>query len=158
MPDDPQDIAAWQRIDDRLTTSGRLSGGDPARLHAIGARHVINLALEDSPGALAGEAELMARAGLAYSHIPVPFDAPDDEHFARFCTAMAEAGEAPVHVHCILNWRVSAFLYRWNREVRGMGEEEARALLRVQWDPAASDHKDAPAWTRFIEAAGSGPA
>lgn len=152
MPGDPNDIPAWQRIDDRLTTSGRLSGEDPARLRALGVAHVINLALEDSPGALAGEAELMEKAGLAYSHIPVPFDAPGEEHFVRFCEAMAEAGGAPVHVHCIMNWRVSAFIYRWNREVRGMGEEEARAMLHAQWAPASADHPDAQAWARFIEA------
>lgn len=158
MPGDPNDIPAWQRIDDRLTTSGRLSREDPARLRALGVAHVINLALEDSPGALAGEAELMAQAGLAYSHIPVPFDAPGEEHFARFCEAMAEAGEAPVHVHCILNFRVSAFVYRWNRDARGMGEDEARALLHLQWDPATIDHKDGPAWARFIDFSHGGPA
>lgn len=153
MRDDPVDIPSWQRIDARLTTSGRLSPEDPPRLRELGVERVINLALEDSPGALAGEAELMERAGLAYRHIPVPFDAPDEEHFARFREAMAEAGDAPVHVHCIVNFRVSAFIYRWNREVRGMGEDEARSLMRAQWDPATSDHRDAAAWARFIEPA-----
>lgn len=150
MPGDPEDIPCWQRIDGFLTTSGRLSADDPARLHGLGVGTVINLALEESPDALDGEAALMARAGIAYRHIPVPFDAPDESHFTRFCEAMAETDDMPVHVHCILNWRVSAFVYRWNREVRGMGEDEARALLRRQWDPATSDHKDASAWVRFI--------
>ena len=68
---------------------------------------------------------------------------------------MAEAGGAPVHVHCIVNLRVSAFIYRWNREVRGMSEDEARSLLLVQWDPATIEHKDGPAWARFIAASGS---
>lgn len=156
MDGDLDDIPCWQRIDGRLTTSGRLSPEDLARLRELGIGRVINLALEDSPGALAGEAELMAQAGLAYRHIPVPFDAPGEDHFAAFRQAMAEAGDAPVHVHCIVNWRVSAFVYRWNREVRGMGEDEARALLRTQWDPAESDHRDAPAWARFIDTAGNG--
>lgn len=155
MHNDPHDICRWQRIDARLTTSGRLLPEDPARLRELGVASVINLALDDSPDALAGEAELMAQAGLAYRHIPVPFDAPGEEHFARFREAMAEAGEAPVHVHCILNLRVSAFIYRWNREVRGMSEDEARSLLFVQWDPATIEHKDGPAWARFIAASGN---
>ncbi|CDO37097.1 protein tyrosine phosphatase family protein [Novosphingobium sp. KN65.2] len=150
MPNDPDDIPCWQRIDARLTTSGKLSPADPERLRALGVRHVINLALTDSPGALANEAALLAEAGIAYSHIPVPFDAPDEAHFAAFSETMAAAAEVPVHVHCILNWRVSAFVYRWNRQVRCMPEDEARDLLQVQWDPAQSDHKDAPAWARFI--------
>lgn len=158
MRNDPDDIPCWQRIDDRLTTSGRLSPADPARLRDLGVAQVINLALADSPGALDGEAERVAQAGLAYHHIPVPFDAPGEAHFTRFRQVMAEAGEAPVHVHCIVNWRVSAFVYRWNREVRGMSEDEARELLRVQWDPAESDHKDAPAWNRFISGGTRGQA
>ena len=148
---DPQDIACWQRIGERITSSGRLTPADPARLAQLGVGHVINLALADSPGALEDEQALMAAAGLSYDHIPVPFDAPDESHFAAFAQAMDKAGDAPVHVHCIMNWRVSAFLYRWNR-ARGMAPDEARTLMRVQWDPATSTHKDAPAWLRFIEA------
>lgn len=147
---DPQDIACWQRIDARITSSGRLSPIDPQRLAALGVKCVINLALTDSPGALEDEPALTAAAGLTYVPIPVPFDAPDESHFAAFAQAMEAAGEDRVHVHCIMNWRVSAFLYRWNR-ARGMDEEEAAALMRVQWDPAASPHRDAPAWARFIE-------
>ncbi|MCT2401116.1 protein tyrosine phosphatase family protein [Novosphingobium mangrovi (ex Huang et al. 2023)] len=143
------DIACWQRIDARLTTSGRLAPADPARLADLGVRHVINLALADSPGALADEPALMAAAGLAYTHVPVPFDAPDEEHFAIFAQALADTGDEPVHVHCIMNWRVSAFVCRWNRS-RGMDAQEALALMRVQWDPATSTHKDAAAWQRFV--------
>ncbi|MDE8653963.1 beta-lactamase hydrolase domain-containing protein [Novosphingobium album (ex Liu et al. 2023)] len=150
---DPEDIACWQRIDARLTTSGRLKESDVARLAAIGVERAINLALDDSPGALVGEAALMARAGIAYTQIPVPFDAPDEAHFAAFRAAMEAAGDAVVHVHCIMNWRVSAFLYRYHREARGMAEDEARALMERHWSPGTSTHKDAPAWAAFIAAA-----
>ena len=46
---DPTDIRAWQRLSERVTTSGRLQEPDPARLAAIGVRHVINLAMPDHP-------------------------------------------------------------------------------------------------------------
>ena len=42
--DDPSDIRNWRRRPDGITTSGKLEPGDPARLAAIGVRHVINLA------------------------------------------------------------------------------------------------------------------
>lgn len=146
---DPNDITCWQRIDARLTTSGKLVDGDPQRLAALGVRRVINLALASHPEALANEAGQFAGLGIDYVHIPVPFDAPDDSHFAAFETAMADAGDAPIHVHCILNWRVSAFVYRWNR-AHGMAEADARALMRQQWEPETSENKDAPAWACFI--------
>ncbi len=149
MADDPEHIACWQRLDRRTTTSGRLLAEDIPRLAGIGVRHVINLALADSPGALAGEDELLASHGIAYTHIPVPFGAPEDSHFTAFCAAI-EGVSAPVHVHCIMNWRVSAFVYRYNREIRGIPDAEARALMEQQWSPETSEHPDAPAWARFI--------
>jgi hypothetical protein len=58
----------------------------------------------------------------------------------------------PVHVHCIMNYRVSAFYYRYNRDIRGMRESEARALMERQWSPDTSGHPDVAAWARFIAA------
>jgi len=85
---DPIDIRTWQRLDDHTTTSGKIEEKDVARLAAIGVRHVINLALDDHHEALAEEAAVLARHGLSYTHIPVPFDAPTDAHFASFRSAM----------------------------------------------------------------------
>lgn len=146
---DPSGIRAWQRLADDLTTSGRITGDDVAHLAALGVRHVINLALAEHPEALADEADALAAHGIAYTHIPVPFDAPDDAHFTEFRAAL-EQGQRPVHVHCIVNYRVSAFLYRYNREVLGMGEAAARALMVEQWEPETSTLPQALAWVRFI--------
>ncbi len=145
---DPEDIRAWQRLSKRVTTSGRLQARDPARLAAIGVRRVINLAMADHPEALPGAEQAFADAGVAYTHIPVPFDAPDETHYRAFVAAL-EAVEGPVHVHCIANWRVSAFFYRYNRAC-GMPEAEARALMERQWSPESNEHPDAPAWAAFI--------
>lgn len=147
---DPEDIRGWQRLGAGTTTSGRLEAHDPERLAAIGVGHVINLALDDHPEALDREAERLAALGIGYTHIPVPFDAPSEAHFDTFVCALG-AIAVPVHVHCIMNWRVSAFFYRLNRQ-RGMDEAEARALMQVHWDPQSSENPHAPAWARFIAA------
>ena len=146
---DPDDIRAWQRLSKRITTSGRLREGDPARLAAIGVRHVINLALAEHPEALPDAETAFAAQGIAYTHIPVPFDAPREEHYRTFVEAL-ETTEEPVHVHCIANWRVSAFFYRWHRDACGMAEPEARALMERQWSPETNEHEDAPTWAAFI--------
>lgn len=153
MEGDPDEIVCWQRINARLTTSGRLTVPDLDRLAALPIDRVINLALADSPGALPDEPGQLAARGIAYTHIPVPFDAPTEAHFDAFCKAMAQSQGEHVHVHCVMNWRVSAFVYRWHRERRGMPESEARALLARQWTPDTNDHKDAPFWARFIAGA-----
>jgi uncharacterized protein (TIGR01244 family) len=146
---DPEDIRAWQRLSDRITTSGRLEAGDPARLAAVGVRHVINLAMSDHPEALPNADDAFADVGIAYTHIPVPFGAPDEAHYRAFVEAF-ETADVPVHVHCIANWRVSAFFYRYHRDACGIPEAEARALMEQQWSPEENDHPDAPTWAAFI--------
>ena len=146
---DPGDIRNWLRLSERITTSGRLLPGDPERLATIGVKHVVNLALADHPEALRDAEAAMSDAGLRYTHIPVPFDAPTDEHYRAFAAAL-DADDEPVHVHCIMNWRVSAFFYRWNRE-RGMDEAEARRQMEAIWSPDENDHPDAPAWAAFVK-------
>lgn len=148
MTGDPADIRGWQRLDPATTTSGRLEEHDPARLAAIGVRQVINLALDDHPEALADEAARLAAQGIGYTHIPVPFDAPGEDHYAAFAQAIEQA-DGPVHVHCIMNWRVSAFFYRRNIAA-GMDQAEAAALMRQQWDPLTSDDPRAKVWADFI--------
>lgn len=145
---DPDDIRNFLRLSDRITTSGRLQPGDPARLAAAGVRHVINLAMPDHPEALPDAAAEMAEAGLRYTHIPVPFNAPEEAHYRRFAAAL-DAEEEAVHVHCIMNWRVSAFFYRWNRE-RGIDESAARRQMETIWSPEKNDHPDAPKWAAFV--------
>lgn len=148
MVADPTDIACWQRLDARTTTSGRLQPGDVPRLAALNVRHVINLALADSQGALEGEGALIAGQGMRYTHVPVPFEAPEEVHYQAFRAAL-ESSECPVHVHCIMNWRVSAFFYRYHIE-NGMDPAAARALMEQQWTPETNSDPRAKTWARFI--------
>jgi uncharacterized protein (TIGR01244 family) len=145
---DPTDIRNWLRLPGDLTTSGKLLEGDPQRLAAAGVRRVINLALAEHPDALPNAERAMAQVGLAYTHIPVPFDAPTEAHYQAFVAAL-ESDDAPVHVHCIMNWRVSAFLYRYHVE-RGMNEDEARRQMEQVWLPEENGHPDAPKWAAFV--------
>ena len=150
MPADPAAIRNFQRLGERRTTSGRLRDEDLDALAAIGVGHVVNLALDDHPEALADEAAKLAARGIGYTHIPVPFGEPRDEHYAAFVAALEAAGDAPVHVHCIMNYRVSAFFYRYHRERAGMPEDEARALLERQWAPHAEDRPETRPWADFL--------
>jgi hypothetical protein len=48
-----------------------------------------------------------------------------------------------VHVHCIADYRVSAFVYRYRRDVLGMKEAEVRAEMEQVWHPEG-------VWAAFI--------
>lgn len=147
-PGDPADIRNWQRRADGITTSGKLEPHDPARLAAIGVRHVVNLALADHPEALADEAALMAAQGITYTHIPVPFDAPTHDHVAALEHSLA-THPGPHHVHCIMNFRVTAFFYLLDRAA-GVPEPEARARMAAVWNPLESDDPRAAPWRALL--------
>lgn len=140
---DPVDIPAWRRIDARVTTSGQPSEAQLARIRALGVTHVVNLGLHTHEKALPDEAASVAALGMAYLHIPVAFERPTEDDFARFCAAMDALRDTPVHVHCIANYRVSAFLYRYRRDVLGLPEAEARAVMDTLWRPGG-------VWAAFI--------
>lgn len=140
---DPTDISNWRRIDERITSPGQPSEAQLAEIHRLGITTIINLGLHTHEQALPDEAASAALLGMRYVHIPVPFDAPEEPHFNAFVEAMNESAAEKVHVHCIANMRVSAFLYRYRRDVLGLPEAESRAAMDTLWRPGG-------VWAQFI--------
>jgi uncharacterized protein (TIGR01244 family) len=140
---DPDSIYNWLRLDDRITTSGQPSEAQLADISALGVCHIVNLGLHSHEKALPDEAASVAALGMTYIHIPVDFQNPTDDDFAAFCAVLEELRDDPVHVHCIANYRVSAFFYRYRRDVLRMDEAEARAELQKIWQPTE-------VWAKFI--------
>jgi protein tyrosine phosphatase (PTP) superfamily phosphohydrolase (DUF442 family) len=140
---DPRGILNWRRLDDRITTSGQPDEAGLAAIRDLGVVHVVNLALHTHPKALSDQAGSVAALGMKYTHIPVDFDNPTEDDFDRFCAIMASAADVPVHVHCIVNARVTAFVYRWQRDVLGAGEADARAIMDSVWRPGG-------VWAEFL--------
>ncbi len=140
---DPEAIYNWRRLDERITTSGQPTEEQLGDIRALGVRHVVNLGLHTHEKALPDEAASVAGLGMMYIHIPVDFQNPTEQDFQQFCMVMERLQEVPVHVHCIANYRVSAFFYRYRRDVLGMDEAQARAEMEAVWHPRG-------VWAAFI--------
>ena len=140
---DPTAIYNWHRLDERITTSGQPSEQQLAEIKALGVRHIVNLGLHTHEKALPDEAGSVSRLGMTYIHIPVDFQNPTEQDFAEFCSVMEELKAVPVHVHCIANARVSAFFYRYRRDLLGWDEKPARAEMEQVWKPNS-------VWAKFI--------
>ncbi len=139
---DPAGILNWRRLDDRTTTSGQPSEDELAAIRDLGVANVINLALHSHERALADEAATVAALGMTYTHIPVAFDDPTEDDYQRFRAAFDAASGQPVHVHCIVNARVTAFFYRYRIEA-GVSEADARAMMDSVWRPGGI-------WATFV--------
>lgn len=140
---DPTGIYNWQRLDGRITTSGQPTEAELALIAAMGVRTVINLGLHTHEKALPDEAASVTALGLRYIHLPVDFQNPTEADFTAFRAALDETADAPLHVHCIANYRVSAFFYRYRRDVLGWDEAQAGAEMERIWRPNA-------VWAEFI--------
>jgi protein tyrosine phosphatase (PTP) superfamily phosphohydrolase (DUF442 family) len=140
---DPEDIYNWRRLDDRITTSGQPTETQLADIQALGVAHVVNLALHTHEKALPDEAKSVRSLGMTYTHIPVDFQNPTEQDFQQFCAVMDQFKDAPLHVHCIANYRVSAFFYRYRRDVLRWDDAKARA------DMDAISHPEG-VWAGFV--------
>ncbi len=137
----------FRRVDDRLTTSGIVNVEQLNELHDEGYDAVINLKPDIEAEIGADEGAVVQDQGIAYTYIPVDFDAPTHADFEAFAAAMdAHTGEK-VHVHCAANYRVTAFYSVYAVERGLWTEDEAAQFVRDVWDPS-----EFPAWQSFIDA------
>jgi uncharacterized protein (TIGR01244 family) len=137
-------IRNYRRLNERVATAGQPSEAQLRDIADAGFRSIINLALKTSPGALPDEAERVAALGLDYVHIPVDFKAPTAADYERFAKAMDARREQPVFVHCIANYRVSAFIAIYRVKRLGWDQAKALAKLRELWEPDE-------VWARFLD-------
>jgi protein tyrosine phosphatase (PTP) superfamily phosphohydrolase (DUF442 family) len=132
---DPTETYNWRRLGERLTTSGQPTEEQLEAIANLGVDCVVNLGLHTHSKALPDERGSVEALGMAYVHQPVEFSAPTPEDLDRFCDLMDELQGRTIHVHCIANWRVSAFLYRYRIDRLGWEKAKARADLDAIWTP-----------------------
>ena len=132
-----ENITNYLRISDRISSSGQPDEDGFRSIAAAGFRAVINLAMPDSENAIPEEGSIVTELGMTYHHIPVPFDAPKTRHLKQFFGLMESLQGENVWVHCVVNYRVSAFLYLYRRW-KGMPDTEARMAVLKDWQPNAT--------------------
>ena len=138
-----EEITNFYAVTDSLGTSGMPRRDQIADIAAAGYRVVINLAMDEPPAQLAGEAELVRSYGMEYVHIPVAWQDPQPADVQRFFQIMDADQDRRVFVHCVMNYRVSAFVYLYRILRQGVLPEHALHDLNQIWRP---DGK----WAEFI--------
>lgn len=126
-------------IAEDIGTSGQPTREQFANIAAQGYSAVINLAMHDSDNAIPEEGNIVASFGMSYFHIPVPFDQPTAEHVKKFIRLMKVLEGEKVFVHCALNARVSAFVYKYLTLVRGLPEDASTSPVLQKWRPTMDE-------------------
>lgn len=108
-------IKNFVQLTSSVGTAGQPRAEDFADIASAGYNAVINLAMADSEHALPNEGNLVAKLGMTYIHLPVNFQTPQVTDVAQFIRLMRGLDVDKVFVHCVLNLRVSAFMYHYLR-------------------------------------------
>jgi protein tyrosine phosphatase (PTP) superfamily phosphohydrolase (DUF442 family) len=135
MDNSIENICNFLWLSDRLATAGQPTIEQYPAIAAAGYRVVINLALTDSPNAVADEAAIVRNLGLDYIQIPVEWDAPTLADFRSFSSAMDAYSSQRIFVHCAANKRVSVFVYLYRCVIEDVEERIARQDLVKVWTP-----------------------
>lgn len=146
-----QTMRAFQSVTPSLVTAGLPAPGDFASLKAAGVDVVINLMPDSNNTAYSNEAELVTEAGMVYVAIPVDWKQPKVEDVDAFFNVMERYQGEQVLVHCLANYRASAFVYlhQWaNRS--GQGEPDMAALM-TPWGDLKQSLDEYPQWAQLID-------
>ncbi len=135
----------YYRITEQIATSGQPSREQLTDIARRGYEAVVNLAMHDSDNAIPDEGGIVAARGMLYVHIPVPFEKPTAQHLKIFCGIMSVLRGKKVWVHCAVNARVSAFMFHYLTQFRGVPEEEATSPVLREWLPVMDE-----AWRSFM--------
>lgn len=135
----------FRQVSDSLATAGLLNEGQLGALAAEGYQAVVNLLPDELEYAVADEAEIVRSQGLAYTYIPVVFEAPARQDYEQFEAALERLANKKILVHCAANYRVSAFYAIYAYRHQGWSQQQVDAFIAAIWDP--SEH---PVWERFI--------
>lgn len=150
---DTGDIYNFLEVNDFLITAGQPTAEQLRAAAAEGIKTVINLAASEPPYTLAGEAELVQSLGMNYYHIPVDWNNPLESDFAAFEALMQrlsdpdnpEVPREKTLIHCVANFRVTAFYSLYALKHLGWSEEQSDRLRARIWQ-----ERDYPVWEQFI--------
>ena len=128
-------ITNYLVINDNLLTSGMPTAEQLLALQYESIDLVIYLAIEDSPSATSNEREILNSLGISYHNIPVVWENPKVSDLTQFFSIMDQNESKKLFVHCVLNMRVSAFVFLYFVIKKQMLPEIAIQNLRKIWEP-----------------------
>jgi len=139
-------ITNYVQLTPDVGTSGQPKRDQFAAIARDGFRAVVNLALPTSDHAIADEGSVVTGLGMSYIHIPVDFANPTLDDLRAFVGTMHAMDGRKVWVHCVVNARVSAFMYLYLKHVKQLDEGAARSPVLERWEPQMDE-----TWKRFLQ-------
>lgn len=139
-----QGIRASQQQAPQLLSSGLPNEQQFSLLKQAGVDVVINLMPDSSKDAHPDEGKLVTQAGMDYVYIPVDWQNPKVEDVEAFFAAMDQHKGKDVLVHCLANYRASAFAYLYQLK---QGQNPNMAQTMAPWNDELTIY---PKWQALL--------
>ena len=137
-------IYNYHDIPGHFTTSGQPNRYQLKLIAQNGYDVVINLAPSSVlEGSVIHEAEILSANKVKYIHIPVNFNNTVKDDFLLFVKKLNENKDKKIWIHCAANMRVSAFVYKYRRDVLGLEDKHVIKDMELIWSPNST-------WNTFI--------
>ena len=132
------------QVNEQLVTSGQPTEDQLRAASADGFTRVINLAPFEPGHSLPDEAGLVRSLNMTYVNIPVVWTAPKQSDFEAFEQVMNQS-DSKTLVHCVANFRVTAFYSLYAQKHLGWSEAQADSFRAKIWQDS-----NYPIWNDFI--------
>lgn len=133
-----QNIINYININENISTSGQPTKKQFEQIAKEGYEVVINLAVANSEGKIENEDDIVSLLGMNYIHIPVEFKDPTLKNLQDFIDILSALSHKKVWVHCILNYRVSAFMYVFHKCILNTPFDNIDMKVFEEWSPDKS--------------------
>ncbi len=140
-----EQIYNYIKVNETIITGGQPTAEQLQSVAVEGFTMVINLDALNSPYALEDEAGLVRSLGMTYTPIPVEWEAPKATDLEAFESLMTQLPAGKILIHCVANFRVTAFYALYAQKHLGWSESQANEFRAPIWE--GSDH---PVWEQFI--------
>jgi len=112
-------ILNYIKVSDTISTSGQPSKKQFKQIAKEGFEVIINLGLNTHPEALENENKIVSKNGMIYFHIPISWEEPEIDRLKLFLILLEtlQKENKKVFIHCIKNYRVSVFIYRYKKDI-----------------------------------------
>ena len=129
-------IDNYYNVPNLYKSSGQPSKRQLKLLAKKGYQIIINLAPNTIiNGRILNEAEILRLQKVKYIHIPVDFKNPTKADFRKFVLNIEKYKDEKIWVHCAANMRVSAFTYKYRRDILKLAHKDIIGDLEAIWIP-----------------------
>ena len=128
-------IYNFHQVSGQLACAGQPTEEQLKRLAGEQYQVIINLAPNGGKYSLPDEAASVNVLGLEYCHIPVIFNNPQPSELEEFIDLMTLHSGKKILVHCVANYRASAFTGLYFFKTGKMDKDQTQAFIENVWQP-----------------------